>query len=129
MIDQNRSRFVRSLGSRSQKISRLQRREPAADAVFLEQEPHGRLDAEVAFVFEAAAFDVDSQKQLAVSLLVPADVIVDLRDVDRMGIREAAAEVFFDFLFERGEAPNCAMRYLQRGRLCGPRGCRSLAAP
>ena len=50
-----------------------------------DQSPVG-LDPQVAFVFQASVLDVDAQEELAVALLVPPQVIVDVGDVDWMRI-------------------------------------------
>ena len=62
-------------------------------------------EAKIAFVLDPAAFDIDAQKQLPVPLIMPADVIVDVGHVDRIGIDQRSPVVLFDFLFECWKSP------------------------
>ena len=57
---------------------------------FSQDRPQGRLEAKVAFVLDAAVFDVQAQEQRPSALFVPADVIVEVVHVVRVRIGQRA---------------------------------------
>ena len=83
----------------------LQRRQTSVHAEPLQDGSKPRLDPQAVLVLDATILDVDPQKQLAVALLVPADVIIDAGHFRRMRFRKSLTVVLFYHRLELRSAP------------------------
>ena len=77
---------------------------PHARLEVVEDPPQRRLQPEVAGVVHPAVFDIEPIEILSISLLEPADVVVEAVNVGRMAWGQWLAEVFLDLRTEGVEA-------------------------
>src|SRR6185312_5341562 len=72
---------------------RLLARQPGGRAVFLEEGTQAARQPQGPVVLDPAVLDGDAEEELAVPLLVPAEMVVDIADRDRLWIGQAAPNV------------------------------------
>ena len=82
----------------------MQRGQSRIHVELAEDRSQARLDSQRTIVLDAAVLNVDAEEPLAVSLFVPAHVVVDAGDLDFASFRQLMAEVFFNFRAEEIES-------------------------
>jgi len=103
-------------GIESGQQDRLLAGHPRGGPVLLEERPQARQEPEIPLVLDPPVLDRQAEEQLAVPLLVPAEVVVDPGHADRPRVGQLAAEVLLD-LGPEGGIPQSKTRYLIRARL------------
>ncbi len=79
--------------------------QPRGGSVLLEERPQAAEQPQGALILDTAVLDGQAERELAITLRLPAQVVADLRNLDVGRLIQGGSEVFFHLRLEGGHAP------------------------